>query len=171
MRETCSILKQLDRQGWVEAVTGEERSHSLVEIRGEIEMTRFSANVLEAVGNTPLVVSTMLPPHFRDGLCELEASIREGASRTELRLRWSRSGEEGIAQAGGTIVEPTSGNMGVALAIVAGVKGYSVSLRSRQNEHRKNSRLRRFRRGGGRNSHGQCHGILQSTFRVARVSR
>jgi cysteine synthase len=63
---------------------------------------------------------------------KLEASNPERSVKDRIGLAVIEDAERrGLLKPGGTIIEPTSGNMGVALAIVAAVKGYKCILRSR----------------------------------------
>lgn len=89
-------------------------------------MTQIFANVLEAVGNTPLVrlnrVTGSIPATIS---AKLEACNPGHSVKDRIALAMIEDAERrGLLQPGGTIVEPTSGNMGVALAIAAAVKGY-----------------------------------------------
>src|SRR5919109_5376099 len=84
------------------------------------------ANVLEAVGNTPLIrlnrVTEDLPPIV---CAKIEACNPGRSVKDRIALRLVEDAERnGWLKPGGTIVEPTSGNMGVALAIVGAVKCY-----------------------------------------------
>src|SRR5688572_12097859 len=89
-------------------------------------MTKISANVLEAVGNTPLVRLNHVTAGFSATVCvKLEASNPGRSVKDRIALALIEDAEKrGCLKPGGTIVEPTSGNMGVALAIVAAVRGY-----------------------------------------------
>ena len=89
-------------------------------------MTKISANVLEAVGNTPLVRLNHITAGISATVCaKLEASNPGRSVKDRIALAVVEDAERrGLLKPGGTIVEPTSGNMGVALAIVAAVKGY-----------------------------------------------
>ena len=87
---------------------------------------KISANVLEAVGNTPLVRLNHITSEISATVCvKLEASNPGRSVKDRIALAVVEDAErKGLLKPGGTIVEPTSGNMGVALAIVAAVKGY-----------------------------------------------
>jgi cystathionine beta-synthase len=87
---------------------------------------KISANVLEAVGNTPLVRLNHITVGISATVCvKLEASNPGRSVKDRIALAVVVDAEKkGLLKPGGTIIEPTSGNMGVALAIVAAVKGY-----------------------------------------------
>ena len=89
-------------------------------------MPKISTNVLEAVGNTPLVRLNRVTVGISATVCaKLEASNPGRSVKDRIGLAVVEDAERrGLLKPGGTIVEPTSGNMGVALAIVAAVKGY-----------------------------------------------
>jgi len=82
--------------------------------------------VLDLVGNSPLVRLQRLGRE--DGpalLAKLEYMNPGGSVKDRIALRMIEAAEEeGKLQPGGTIVEPTSGNTGVGLAIAAALKGY-----------------------------------------------
>jgi cystathionine beta-synthase len=83
-------------------------------------------SVLDLVGNTPLVQLQRLGRE--DGpllLAKLEYMNPGGSVKDRIGLRMiERAEQEGKLNPGGTIVEPTSGNTGVGLAIAAAIKGY-----------------------------------------------
>jgi cystathionine beta-synthase len=89
-------------------------------------MAREYPNILELVGNTPIVRLDKLSP--RGGaqiLAKLEYLNPGGSVKDRIGLPMIEAAErEGKLRPGGTIVEPTSGNTGVGLAIAAAVKGY-----------------------------------------------
>ena len=83
-------------------------------------------SLVDLVGNTPLVrlhhVTEGVAP---DVLAKVEYFNPGGSVKDRIALRMIEAAEKsGELQAGGTIVEPTSGNTGVGLAIVAQQKGY-----------------------------------------------
>src|SRR5919197_1534580 len=87
---------------------------------------RVYDSILEAVGNTPLVrlgrLGRGLEPII---LAKLEFLNPGGSVKDRIGLVMiERAAADGRLRPGGTIVEPTSGNTGVGLAIVAALKGY-----------------------------------------------
>jgi cystathionine beta-synthase len=89
-------------------------------------MKKILANVLEAVGNTPLIRLNHVTAGLSATVCVKVEACNPGHSvKDRIALTLVEQAERnGFLKPGGTIVEPTSGNMGVALAIVAAVKGY-----------------------------------------------
>ncbi|MBM9468601.1 cystathionine beta-synthase [Nakamurella leprariae] len=87
---------------------------------------RYANSVVDLVGNTPLV---KLGP-LTEGLAPLVLAKVEyvnpgGSVKDRIALRMIEAAErEGLLRPGGTIVEPTSGNTGVGLALVAQQRGY-----------------------------------------------
>jgi cystathionine beta-synthase len=84
--------------------------------------------ILDVVGNTPLVrlnkVSQDLEPTI---LAKLENLNPGGSVKDRIGIAMVEQAEQrGLLKPGGTIIEPTSGNTGVGLAIVASVKGYKM---------------------------------------------
>ena len=82
--------------------------------------------MLEAAGNTPLIRLNRVTAGIFATVCvKLEASNPGRSVKDRIGLAVIEDAERrALLKPGGTIVEPTSGNMGVALAIVAAVKGY-----------------------------------------------
>ena len=83
-------------------------------------------SVLDLIGNTPIVKLAVVG---RDLPCtvalKLETTNPGGSSKDRPALEMLNAAErDGLLQPGGTIVEPTSGNTGVGLAIVAAQRGY-----------------------------------------------
>jgi cystathionine beta-synthase len=86
-------------------------------------------SLIELVGNTPLVrlrkVTAGLPADGPIVAAKVEYFNPGGSVKDRIALRMVQAAEKsGALQPGGTIVEPTSGNTGVGLAIVAAEKGY-----------------------------------------------
>jgi cystathionine beta-synthase len=91
-------------------------------------MNRYS-NVLDLIGNTPLVRLNNLDT----GVCELYAKLEcnnpAGSIKDRIGLRMIEAAErEGRIKPGGTIVEATAGNTGLGLALAAIHKGYKLLL-------------------------------------------
>ncbi|XP_063249183.1 cystathionine beta-synthase-like protein isoform X2 [Prinia subflava] len=92
------------------------------------EPPKILPNILNKVGNTPLVRINKIGKHF--GLkCELLAKCEffnaGGSVKDRISLRMVEDAEKaGILKPGDTIIEPTSGNTGIGLALAAAVKGY-----------------------------------------------
>ena len=91
-----------------------------------------AANILETIGNTPHIRVSRL---FADAPAGAEVWIKSersnpgGSIKDRIALATIEAAEaSGDLQPGGTIIEPTSGNTGVGLAMVAAVKGYKLIL-------------------------------------------
>jgi cystathionine beta-synthase len=89
-------------------------------------MAREYPTLTELVGNTPLVrLQRMVPPGAARVVAKLEFLNPGGSIKDRIAITMVEKAErEGKLKPGGTIVEPTSGNTGTGLAIVAALKGY-----------------------------------------------
>ncbi len=90
---------------------------------------RYYENVVDLIGNTPLVrlrnVTAIPVGISATVLAKVEYLNPGGSVKDRIALRMVEAAErDGILRPGGTIVEPTSGNTGVGLALVAQLKGY-----------------------------------------------
>ncbi|MXO61660.1 cysteine synthase A [Qipengyuania oceanensis] len=87
-----------------------------------------AANVLETIGNTPHIrLSRLFPDH--EVWIKSERVNPGGSIKDRIALAMVEAAErDGHLKPGGTIVEPTSGNTGIGLAMVAAVKGYKLVL-------------------------------------------
>ncbi|HYY49188.1 MAG TPA: cystathionine beta-synthase [Thermoplasmata archaeon] len=87
---------------------------------------RYFGSILEIIGNTPLVKL----PRITDGLeclvlAKLEMMNPGGSVKDRIAGPMIRDAEEtGLLRPGGTVVEPTSGNTGLGLAMVSAIRGY-----------------------------------------------
>src|ERR1700730_5537860 len=86
-------------------------------------------NVLEMIGNTPL----MAVRHLDTGPCKLFLKLENqnpgGSIKDRIGLYMIEAAErEGKIKPGGTLIEATAGNTGLALALVAAQKGYKLIL-------------------------------------------
>src|SRR6187397_2016663 len=89
-------------------------------------MAREYPTVLDLVGRTPIVrLDRISPPGGPQILAKLEYLNPGGSLKDRIGLAMIEAAErDGLLKPGGTIVEPTSGNTGVGLAIAAAQKGY-----------------------------------------------
>ncbi len=87
---------------------------------------RYYDNVVELVGNTPLVrLRNVTQGISATVLAKVEYLNPGGSVKDRIALRMVEEAEKaGLLKPGGTIVEPTSGNTGVGLALVAQLRGY-----------------------------------------------
>ena len=87
-----------------------------------------AANILETIGNTAHIRVSKLFPN-NDVWIKSERSNPGGSIKDRIALAMIEDAEKsGALKPGGTIVEPTSGNTGIGLAMVAAVKGYKLVL-------------------------------------------
>lgn len=91
---------------------------------------KIAASVLELVGNTPLVRLNRLPEAGGATVLAKVESLNPGGSvKDRIAVSMIEDAERrGLLKPGSTIVEPTSGNTGIGLAIVAAVRGYRLIL-------------------------------------------
>ena len=85
-------------------------------------------NILELIGNTPLVKINKLNPNPKVLLLAKLEFLNPGGSIKDRigPFMVEKAEREGKLKKGGTIVEPTSGNTGVGLVLVAAIKGYKT---------------------------------------------
>ena len=86
-------------------------------------------NVLQTIGNTPHIRINKLFGDTHKVFVKSERSNPGGSIKDRIALAMVEAAEkDGSLQPGATIIEPTSGNTGVGLALVAAVKGYKLIL-------------------------------------------
>lgn len=84
-------------------------------------------NILETIGNTPHIRINNLFGKDHEVWIKLEKNNPGASIKDRIALAMIEDAEEkGLLKEGGVIVEPTSGNTGIGLAIVAAVKGYKL---------------------------------------------
>ena len=93
-------------------------------------MTKIVNSITDLIGNTPIVkLNRVVPEDAADVYVKLEFFNPAGSIKDRIALAMIERAEiEGKLTAGGTIVEPTSGNTGVGLAMVAAAKGYHLVI-------------------------------------------
>ncbi len=90
----------------------------------------FKENILQSIGNTPLVRINRLNPNKDVTIyAKVEGFNPTGSIKDRIALSMvQQAEEEGTLTEGKTIIEPTSGNTGVALAMIGAIKGYPVEI-------------------------------------------
>jgi cysteine synthase A len=107
-------------------------------------MPRY-ANILETVGNTPVVrIGKLAPPGF-DLYVKIEAFNPLGSVKDRLALGVIEDGERtGKLKPGQTVIEATSGNTGIGLAMVCAQKGYPLVVTMAESFSVERRKLMRF---------------------------
>ena len=107
-------------------------------------MAKF-ANILETVGNTPVVRIGKLAPPGIDLFVKIEAFNPLGSVKDRLALGVIEDAERrGVLKPGQTVVEATSGNTGIGLAMVCAQKGYPLVVTMAESFSVERRRLMRF---------------------------
>jgi cysteine synthase A len=89
----------------------------------------LAQNILQTIGNTPHIRVNRLFGADHNVYIKSERSNPGGSIKDRIALSMIQTAEQsGVLKPGGTIIEPTSGNTGVGLAMVAAVKGYKLVL-------------------------------------------
>ncbi len=92
-------------------------------------MARYE-NILGLIGNTPMVNISQLSPNPAVRIyAKLEGQNPGGSSKDRIALKMVELAEEaGTLKLGATIIEPSSGNTGIGLALVARIRGYRLRV-------------------------------------------
>ena len=90
----------------------------------------ISNSILEAIGHTPLVrLQRMVSPDMAEVLVKFEALNVGGSIKTRTAYNMIRDAEaRGVLKPDSIIVEPTSGNQGIGLALIGAVRGYETVI-------------------------------------------
>ena len=107
-------------------------------------MTKF-ANILETVGNTPVVKVAKLAPPGINLYVKIEAFNPLGSVKDRLALGVIEDAERsGALKPGQTVIEATSGNTGIGLAMVCAQKGYPLVVTMAESFSVERRKLMRF---------------------------
>ena len=107
-------------------------------------MTKF-ANILETVGNTPVVKINKLAPPDVNLYVKIEAFNPLGSVKDRLALGIIEDAERtGALKPGQTVIEATSGNTGIGLAMVCAQKGYPLVVTMAESFSIERRKLMRF---------------------------
>ena len=108
-------------------------------------MNKLHNNILETIGNTPIVKINKLAPEHVNLYAKLEAFNPMGSVKDRLALGAIEQAERsGALTPGQTIVEATSGNTGIGLAMVCAQKGYPLVITMAESFSIERRRLMRF---------------------------
>ena len=103
------------------------------------------ANILDAVGNTPMVHLNRLAPAGVKIWCKLESHNPMGSVKDRIALAMIEDAERtGRLKPGQTVIEATSGNTGIGLAMVCAAKGYPLVVTMAESFSLERRRLLRF---------------------------
>lgn len=93
-------------------------------------MARLVQNITQLIGDTPLVrLNRLVPEDSAEVYVKLEYQNPGASVKDRIALSMIEAAEEeGLLKPGSTIIEPTSGNTGIGLAMVAAAKGYKAIL-------------------------------------------
>src|SRR6201998_2931329 len=111
---------------------------------GSENMAKY-ANILETVGNTPVVKINKLAPPEINLFVKIEAFNPLGSVKDRLALGVIEDAERrGELKAGQTVIEATSGNTGIGLAMVCAAKGYPLVVTMAESFSIERRKLMRF---------------------------
>ena len=92
-------------------------------------MSHIANSILELVGATPMVRISKLNRGEAEVVAKVESFNPGGSAKDRVGVAMIEDAEkQGILKPGAFIIEPTSGNTGVGLALAAAVKGYRLML-------------------------------------------
>jgi len=108
-------------------------------------MAKRYANILETVGNTPIVRLNKLAPDDVNVYVKIESFNPMGSVKDRLALNVIIQAEkDGTLKPGQTVIEATSGNTGIGLAMVCAQKGYPLVVTMAENFSVERRRMMRF---------------------------
>jgi len=109
-------------------ISGKSKEYADIEERGR-KMARIYEDITQTIGNTPLVRVKKLIQSEAVVLAKMECFNPMASVKDRIGLAMIEAAErDGLVTAGTTVVEPTSGNTGIALAFVCAARGYKCVL-------------------------------------------
>lgn len=106
-----------------------KRRHQVVLTPAKEELMSYATHIEDLIGSTPLVDLSALVDNRVTLLGKREAANPGGSVKDRIARAMVDAAEaDGSLQPGGTIIEPTSGNTGVGLAMIAAARGYRMIL-------------------------------------------
>jgi len=128
------------------SVTTEKRYAKPQSLAGTIRAGRtVHDNILSTIGNTPVVRINKLAPEHVELYAKVEAFNPLGSVKDRLALGIIEAAErDGSLKPGQTVIEATSGNTGIGLAMVCAQKGYPLVVTMAENFSIERRRLMRF---------------------------
>ncbi|XP_055326643.1 cystathionine beta-synthase-like [Sitodiplosis mosellana] len=141
--------------------------------RRQNERPKIFSNIMEIVGNTPMVKLNKIPKEA--GLkCDIYAKIEfvnpGGSVKDRMAFRMVEEAEEkGLLKPGSIVIEPTSGNTGIALALACAVKGYEcILVMPEKISQDKEATMKLLGAKIVRTPNGKAHEDPESVFEVAK---
>src|ERR1700689_5814746 len=143
-RSRDSFEKTFDRDRLRSGVQLVQSPRSRERNNGRVRMARFQS-ILETVGHTPVVRINRLAPDGVNLYVKIEAFNPLGSVKDRLALGVIEAAEQsGELKPGQTVIEATSGNTGIGLAMVCAAKGYPLVLTMAETFSIERRRLMRF---------------------------
>jgi cysteine synthase len=99
-------------------------------VKSKSQHARVAQQVLDLIGMTPVVkLNRLVRPEWAEVYVKLEKMNPGGSVKDRTAYNMIRDAEEkGLLKPGATIIEPTSGNTGIGLALVGAARGYRTIL-------------------------------------------
>src|SRR5210317_1728451 len=114
-------------------------------IRGTTGQGRLYENVLETIGNTPVIKLNNLSPNNASIYVKAEYFNPAGSVKDRLAINIIEDAErKGLLKPGQTVIEATSGNTGIGLAMVCAQKGYPLVVTMAESFSVERRRMMRF---------------------------
>src|SRR6202451_3993625 len=143
-RSRDSFGKTFDRDRLRSGVQLVQSPRSRARNNGRVRMARFQS-ILETVGHTPVVRINRLAPDGVNLYVKIEAFNPLGSVKDRLALGVIEAAEQsGELKPGQTVIEATSGNTGIGLAMVCAAKGYPLVVTMAESFSIERRRLMRF---------------------------